>query len=454
MTKHRLMLSAATAALLAAPLTISAARAATTITDTRKEAINTTTLGDITITSGGVDIKATGAAVIVNSSNFLLNQGSISNQNTAGAIGILVDTSAGDLVNSAGITNLGSINLTGNGTGKSAILIQGGHTLYAPISFNNIISTTGGTVAGSSVSVVGDTSNIFTLLQGTTIDGDVIMGGTMVQTASDKIHHPGQHRHRLGRQSQRQFHHRPGCDPDRGGQSGARYRHSGSAGAVRQQFGSGLHLRQFRHRHRLDRRIRQLWLDQCAGHRQSQSQGRQFRERQRRHHRKFGCWCGFFNAGPSTSNGTTPNATITGNGDIVSGSTGSVFAPTVLIDPSQTVSSLNPTVRGPAIFGPVGTQIDSVDGGKGYGFINHGTITAQPIDLDADKRPGGGHPRLLRRQFHMSGRGFRQRLQPGRGDRGPAQHRHHPRPGRDQGRHHLQHRRDRPLCGRLHHTPG
>src|ERR1700754_2927132 len=101
LTKHRLMLSAATAALLAAPLTISAAHAAaTTITETRKAAIDTTTLGDITITSGGVDIKAATPAVTINSNNFLINQGSISNQNTAGAIGIAVDTTAGDIVNS------------------------------------------------------------------------------------------------------------------------------------------------------------------------------------------------------------------------------------------------------------------------------------------------------------------------------------------------------------------
>ncbi len=121
MTKHRLMLSAATAALLAAPLTISVARADTTITDTRKSAIDTTTLGDITITSGGVEIKATSPAVTINSNNFLSNQGSISNQNTTGAIGILVDTSAGDIVNSTGIANLGPINLSGTGTGKSGL---------------------------------------------------------------------------------------------------------------------------------------------------------------------------------------------------------------------------------------------------------------------------------------------------------------------------------------------
>src|ERR1019366_8425604 len=160
------MLSAATAALLAAPFAISPARADTTITSTLKSPINTTTDGNITITSGGVDIKAQGAAVTINSSNFLASQGSISNTNTAGAVGIAVDTSAADIVNSSGIVNLGGINLTGNGTGKSALLIEGSHTFFAPITFSTVTTTAGGTVSsisGSSVAAVGDSSNIVTL---------------------------------------------------------------------------------------------------------------------------------------------------------------------------------------------------------------------------------------------------------------------------------------------------
>ena len=91
---------------------------------------------------------------------------------------------------------------------------------------------------------------------------------------------------------------------------------------------------------------------------------------------------GFFNAGPSTSNGTTPTASISGNGDIAQTSSGTVFSPTVLIDPSQSVTVSQGIVRGPAILGPVLTSIDSVDGGKGYAFINHGSITGVPTDLD------------------------------------------------------------------------
>ena len=381
MTKHRLMLSAATAALLAAPLTISAARAATTITDTRKEAINTTTLGDITITSGGVDIKATGAAVTVNSNNFLLNQGSISNQNTAGAIGIAVDTSAGDIVNGTGISNLGTINMSGSGTGKSALIIEGGHTYYAPINFNTIISTTGAAVAGSSVSVVGDSSNIFTLVQGTTIDGDVTMGGTMVQSASDKsttggntamtlqgnlngnfIIGSGATLTSIGNQARAIVILGPIAPCTNNSALGYTCANSGTAIASTGAFANFGSISV----------IGTVYPNRKGGNYESGSAiiiGNSIAG-------------GFLNAGPSTSNGTTATATVSGNGDLASNSSGSVFSPVVLIDPSQTISALNPTVRGPAILGPVSTQIDPIDGGKGYGFINHGNITAQPVDLD------------------------------------------------------------------------
>jgi hypothetical protein len=381
LTKHRLMLSAATAALLAAPLMISAARAATTITDTRKDAINTTTLGDITISTGGVDIKAASPAVTINSNNFLLNQGSISNQNTAGAIGILVDTTAGDIVNSSGITNLGSINLTGDGTGKSAMVIQGGHTFFAPITFSNVVSVVGSTVAGSSVSVLGDSSNIFTLVQGTTIDGDVTMGGTMVLSASDKsttfgntaidiegnlqgnfIIGQGASLTSVGNQARGIVILGPitACVNNAG--NGYTCANSGTATASTGTFANFGSITVFgtinpnRKGGNFESGSAVVIGNSIAG--------------------------GFLNAGPSTSNGVTPTASISGNGDIINSSSGSVFAPTVLIDPSQTISSLNPTVRGPAILGPVGVQIDPVDGGKGYGFINHGSISAQPVDLD------------------------------------------------------------------------
>src|SRR5262249_32820592 len=107
---------------------------------------------------------------------------------TAGGIGVLVDTSANNIVNSAGIVNLGSIDLTGKGTGKAAIFVGGGHTYFAPITLATVTSTAGSStsITGSSLAVGGDGSDIFTLQQGTTIDGDVTLAGTMTEAASDK----------------------------------------------------------------------------------------------------------------------------------------------------------------------------------------------------------------------------------------------------------------------------
>ena len=71
---------------------------------------------------------------------------------------------------------------------------------------------------------------------------------------------------------------------------------------------------------------------------------------------------GFLNAGPSTSNRTTANASISSSGSIYTSSNTQVFLPVVLIDPTQSVTSTQPTVRGPCPIGPVGTAVDSVDG--------------------------------------------------------------------------------------------
>jgi hypothetical protein len=179
------MLSAATAALLAAPLTL-AARADTTITNNTKTALDTTTAGNITIQAGGgVEIKAASPAVTIDTNSFLENLGGITNVNTSSAIGVEVNTSSGNLVNSTGILNLGSISLSGPGAGKAAIIVEGGNTFFAPITLETVTTSAGSaatTVSGSSIAVEGDESNAFTLVQGTTIDGDVIMAGSLSVT--------------------------------------------------------------------------------------------------------------------------------------------------------------------------------------------------------------------------------------------------------------------------------
>ena len=68
---------------------------------TPRAALTTTTAGNITIESRRqVEIKAATPAVTINSNNFLSNSGAICNIDTTSAIGILVDTTAGNLVNS------------------------------------------------------------------------------------------------------------------------------------------------------------------------------------------------------------------------------------------------------------------------------------------------------------------------------------------------------------------
>src|ERR1700742_4039519 len=100
------MLSAAAVALLAAPLTLGA-QADTTITSNSKDALDTTTNGNITIQAGGgVEIKASEAAVTIDSNNFLTNEGGITNENTSNSIGVLVNTSNGNIVNSTGLLNV------------------------------------------------------------------------------------------------------------------------------------------------------------------------------------------------------------------------------------------------------------------------------------------------------------------------------------------------------------
>src|ERR1700761_6437785 len=99
------MLSAAMAALVAGATF--AARADTDIgANQTSPALTTSNVGNITIELGGeILVKTAAPAVTINSNNFLSNTGAIDNLGTSGASGILVDTSAGNLVNSTGIYN-------------------------------------------------------------------------------------------------------------------------------------------------------------------------------------------------------------------------------------------------------------------------------------------------------------------------------------------------------------
>src|SRR5581483_6574972 len=107
LTKHRLMLSAATAALFAGAL-FGRAVADTDITTATKTALSTSTAGNITIEStGSVAVQAAGPAITINSNAGLNNAGIISNSDTSSALGVLIDTSGGNIVESGpGLLNL------------------------------------------------------------------------------------------------------------------------------------------------------------------------------------------------------------------------------------------------------------------------------------------------------------------------------------------------------------
>ena len=184
MIKHRLMLSAAAAALLAAALA-PAARADTEISTATSTALSTSTSGNITIdATGSVGIQQSStAAITINSNNSLANNGTISNANVNNGIGVSIDTSGGNINSgTAGLSSTGSINLGSNGTGKLGIVIQGGNTFYGPVTLTTLTALdtlTGATTAAqaSALIVQGDDSAAFELVQGTKITSNVLLGG-------------------------------------------------------------------------------------------------------------------------------------------------------------------------------------------------------------------------------------------------------------------------------------
>lgn len=380
------MLSAATAALLAAALT-SPARADTTITNSTKTALTTSSAGNITIQAGGgISIKAASPAVTINSNNFLQNEGGISNDNTSNGVGVEVNTSGGNIVSSTGLLNVGGISLSGPGAGKSAILIEGGNTYFAPITLETVVTTAGSaatSVTGSSIQVVGDQSNVFTLLQGTTIDGDVVMAGNLGLSRSlnsnvagdtavdiegnlqgNLLIAQGAAISAIGNQARAMVILGPISPCQNNSSVGYTCANSGTALASTGGFynfgtisASGVLTSTRRLQGDLESGTTVVIANSVAG--------------------------GFLNGGPSTGTSSIPTASIAGNGDIGSTSSGAIFSPTLLIDPSQSVSALSPTPRGPALFGPVPASVDAVDGSAtGYAFINHGVISGQPIDPD------------------------------------------------------------------------
>ncbi len=194
LTKHRLMLSAAAAALLAGPCFWRVRALTPKSTAPTKNALATSTAGNITIDSGGaVTIKSSSPVITINSNNSFTNNGTVSNSDSDTAVGVLIDTSGGNLVAPATFNNSGAIDLSGKGANKTAIEILGGNIYYGSIALlsTTTISTTASgqstaSTGGSSISVQGDGSTAFLLTQGTTLDGDLTLSGPISMIPADK----------------------------------------------------------------------------------------------------------------------------------------------------------------------------------------------------------------------------------------------------------------------------
>jgi hypothetical protein len=369
------MLSAAAAALLAAALAVVPVRADTEISTSTSTALSTSTSGNITIdATGGVGIAtASTAAVTLNSNNNVINNGFISNANVDSGIGVSIDTSGGSFL-SPGFASTGTIDLGGNGTSKLGIIIQGGNTYYGPITLTTLtaVSLTGAVAATQQSSLIlqGDSSAAILLVQGTKITSNILLGGGGIvqnasanSTASNSVM----------------------VDLD-GTVNGDVIISSGLSGVgpgiVGVQTLGGIH---------------SCASDTAApsGFTCPSSSGGTFFNAgtisligtnvpsTRGGNPEAGSAViiggnidgGFVNSGPGTSNNAA-QAVISSSGLIVSGTT----QPTVLIDPTKSITGTLTTPRGPIILGPVTADIDGID--PGYSFINRGTISAQPTDAD------------------------------------------------------------------------
>ncbi|HWY64372.1 MAG TPA: hypothetical protein VNX61_04100, partial [Rhizomicrobium sp.] len=375
MIKHRLMLSAAAAALLTAALAVAAARADTEVSSASSTPLLTSTSGNIVIdATGSVSIATAGtAAVTLNSNNVVTNSGTISNANTDNGIGLVIDTTAGNIVAGTGISSTGSIDVGGSGTSKRGIVIQGGNTFYGPITLTDLIATstltgTSTTAQSSAVIVQGDGSAAFLLTQGTKVTSNILLGGggilqnaSVNSTASNSIIvdldgtlngdlflqgglsgvGPGL----IGLQTLGGIH---SCASDTAAPSGFTCPSSSGGSLVNAATISLIGSGSFNTRGNNPEAASAVVIGGSIDG-------------------------GFLNTGPGTSINAAA-AVISSSGLTLSG----VSNPTVLIDPTRSITGTLTAPRGPVIIGPVTADIDSID--PGYSVINRGTIRAQPTD--------------------------------------------------------------------------
>lgn len=198
MNKHLSMLFAVAFAVLAAPAYASCpvttpASTCLDVTTTLKSPIATATADgtgkpdNIFIAqAGGVAVSTGSAAVTVNSNNYLTNDGTISNNNSSNAAGIVIDAGGGTIDTTAlesiggpfGVNQNGSLNLTGSGTGKVGIELTDGK-MIGPISLDSssIVKIHGDGSTGIAITPTG-------ILQAVNNNPALLVNGTITMTPS------------------------------------------------------------------------------------------------------------------------------------------------------------------------------------------------------------------------------------------------------------------------------
>jgi hypothetical protein len=176
------MLSAAVAALLSGR-----ALADTDITTKVTTPQNTSTDGDITISSSGaVEITTSPpsvAAVDLNSDAIVTNDGLISYKGVTGATGVEITTGyTGEFISA------GKIDMTGSGNDKTGVLISGipgdpnSGTFTGIVPSGGVLPLAINLQSGSTLAVQGDGSIGIRQLSGTTLDGNIDIAGTVTVT--------------------------------------------------------------------------------------------------------------------------------------------------------------------------------------------------------------------------------------------------------------------------------
>lgn len=204
--KQVLLLSVAVTALSAASPAFAQLDPVDDITTTLTAPITTATAGpngipaDILLdTGGGVTVTVAGPAVTINSNNSFdaVTGSEISNINTTGAVGMLVDltTQSLDATNDAagcgsgvtlpchtteGIVDAGIMSLSGTGTGKTGLWLEGPTTGTTSNSFTGNIDMT-----GSTITITGDTSFGVKIDSLAELNGNLTLGQITMKTSSD-----------------------------------------------------------------------------------------------------------------------------------------------------------------------------------------------------------------------------------------------------------------------------